>query len=211
MILTKFEREFEDSDGGSRIASLAENRSETWPAMTVTKNGNIDFTINWLAPLHSSTVAYSDDLYWIYQVSWGAKDAIPSDKGIYVIQDKTGTPVYVGKASAGLAARFKVRTESLREYRLSTKPSNPVAGYTLFLATVDQSKYVRLAEKWLIRLLWTADELNTPRVMQNIKDTKSKLEVKSGSVLTITNSASPGPVPGFLRQDVYPYTGPKKI
>ena len=87
-------------------------------------------------------------------------------------------------------------------------PQNPVAGYTLFLATVDQSKYVRLAEKWLIRLLWTADELNTPRVMQNIKDTKSKLRVNKGDTLSITHD---GNLPPFFRQTVYTYNGPKNI
>ena len=167
-----------------------------------------DITLDWLDPLNSSTGQYSSDYSWVYQVNWGTTTAtVPQDPGIYVIQNNNGEPVYAGKAKAGLAKRFNLRTKSLREYELSTQASDPVAGYTLYLATT-RTDQIRKAEKWLIRFLRVADDNNTNHVLQNIKDTKSKLRVNKGDTLSITHD---GNLPPFFRQTVYTYNGPKNI
>jgi hypothetical protein len=167
-------------------------------------------TLNWRLPLHSKLSQYSTTLSWIYQVVWAdMEDAtIPAAAGVYVIENNDNKVVYTGKAEGGLANRFGMRTEALREYLLSTDTSNPVANYTLYVATVEPTTEIGKAEKWLIRVLRAADDAGDEHFLQNIQDVNKPLEVNEGDTLSIIHNGS---APPFFDDPPYTYTGPTKI
>src|SRR5689334_12018333 len=113
-------------------------------------------------PYFDATLKEYNNNDWIFEVQWRRSDnentRMIAGKGLYIIVDNAGREVYAGETTK-VRERFDGRTEALREFRLSRPPqwppNNPVNGYTVHVATVNPSAKLRLAEKWLVRTLYT--------------------------------------------------------
>jgi hypothetical protein len=124
----------------------------------------------------------------IYEVIWRRNDnPMPMSPGLYVIHDGYG-PVYAGKAT-NRRLRFRGRSDVLRNFRLSTSTTNPVATRVVDIAGVLPENALDISERWLVRFLHLEDLRADRFILQNIDITRPLRVPADG--LTITNQQRP--------------------
>ncbi len=156
--------------------------------------------ITWSARIYAVQAAqpYMDHDH-VYQLELrdGDGNLIPNALGnfLYIIQNQDGVPVYAGQADR-LRNRFDARGRVLREFGLN--PAEVLAGYTVRTATVAPGAQLNAAERWLVRILYLADQDAEEQTLTNVALTQA---FEATEDLTINNL---GTVPGYL-EDQYEY------
>ncbi len=161
-------------------------------------------TLTWNAGIF---VPYDDQPYGdgnlIYVLEMRNQDngELPAKPGVYIIENGRD-PIYAGEAQ-NIRSRFDKRAQVLREFGLV--PTLALRDRTVRYATVNPANQRALAEQWLVRTLYLADQEADPHVLQNVELTGQLLAPEDG--LTITNA---GTRPSYLNAD-YTYDGDEEI
>ncbi len=148
-----------------------------------------NITLTWSPRLYvPGDVQYGDN-DWIYFVQWRRGDnnaELPTGSGLYIIQNSDGNPIYAGQAT-NFRKRFHTRSDVLQDLGIAREATS--LAHRVDMATVNPSAQLNLAERWLVRSLYVADQANMEHILQNVLLT-GQFQAPAGG-LDITNTNSP--------------------
>ena len=163
-----------------------------------------NITLTWSTRLYVPADVQYGDNDWIYYVQWRRGDTnaqLPTGSGLYIVQNAAGNPIYAGQAG-NIRSRFQSRSDVLQDLGIAREAT--ALAHRVDMATVNPSAQLNLAERWLVRTLYVADQANMVHILQNVQLTGQFQAPADG--LDITNNNRPA----YLN-DNYPYAGGANI
>ena len=163
-----------------------------------------NITLTWSPSLYVPADVQYGIYDWIFYVQWRRSDndaQLPTGSGLYIVQNAAGDPIYAGQAT-NFRSRFHSRSDVLQDLGIAREAT--ALAHRVDRATVNPANQLNLAERWLVRTLYLADQAKMTQILQNVLLTVPFQAPADG--LDITNNNRPA----YLNED-YSYAGGANI